>query len=441
MYGLKKMTPFTLASRSAQIYEQGLAVTPGAINSFSRAIDPPLVIVKAQGAYLFDADGQRYVDYHAAFGPIILGHCHPKVNRAVVDAISELDVIGIGTTEPELRLAGKIVEHVPSAEMVQFCNSGTEATYNAIRLSRAYTGRKKLLKFQGCYHGFHDYVSLNVISRADRMGAGARDLISAGILPEAVEHTLVAEFNNLAEVERIVEEHGRDLAAIILEPIPHNIGCVMPRQDFLEGLRRITRDRGIVLIFDEVITGFRHGLGGYQAVCSVTPDLTTLGKAIANGFPLAAVCGKRELMERFNTRAGGDVLFAGTFNAHPVGVAAGLATIEALEDGSVYRHMFALGERARRSLSEVLAELNVKAHVAGFGSVFVIYFMEPPAASYTDLLRNNNALDTAFRRMLVEKGFLVHPTPLKRNHASGAHTEEDIDRTVAAVRECLVALS
>jgi len=261
MYGLKKMTPFTLASRSAQIYEQGLAVTPGAINSFSRAIDPPLAIVRAQGAYLFDADGRRYVDYHAAFGPIILGHCHPKVNRAVVDAIGELDVIGIGTTEPELRLAAKIVEHVPSAQMVQFCNSGTEATYNAIRLSRAYTGRKKLLKFQGCYHGFHDYVSLNVISRADRMGA--KDLISAGILPEAVEHTLVAEFNNLAEVERIVEEHGRDLAAIILEPIPHNIGCVMPRQDFLEGLRRITRDRGIVLIFDEVITGFRHGLGGY----------------------------------------------------------------------------------------------------------------------------------------------------------------------------------
>ena len=300
--------------RSKSFAEAGQTVTPGAVNSFSRAVYPPIVFERAQGAYLYDVDGNRYLDYHAAFGPIILGHCHGSVNKAVAEVMGRLDLIGLGCTQLELLLAERVVKYVPSADMVHFCNTGTEATYDAVRLARAVTRRNKLLKFQGCFHGSHDYLCLNVISRPEMMGK--IDPGSSGMLPDAVKQTLVAEFNNLDEVKETVDKEGDDLAAIIVEPIPHNIGCILPHRGFLQELRRITTSRNIVLIFDEVITGFRHGLGGYQAICGVTPDLTTLGKSIANGFPCAAICGRKELMERFNT-AGGDVILAGTYNAHP----------------------------------------------------------------------------------------------------------------------------
>lgn len=423
------------ATVSQKIYEAARTYTPGGINSFTRAIDPPLVIARAQGAYLYDVDGKRYIDYHAAFGPIVLGHCHPPVNRAVVEAMSRIDLVGIGTTELELKVAAKIATHVPSAEMVHLCNTGTEATYNAVRLARAATGRKKLLKFQGCFHGSHDYLCMNVISPPDRIGKS--DPGSAGMLPEAVQQTLIAEFNNQAEVDRIIEEDGDSLAAIILEPIAHNIGCVVAHTEFLKRLRWVTSEHGIILIFDEVITGFRHGIGGYQAICGVTPDLTTLGKSIANGFPGAALCGKRELMERFST-AGGDVIFAGTYNGNPVGTAAALATIEQLEDGQVYKHIFGLGDKIRQAISSVIKELKVKAFVTGFGSVFVIYFMDPPVNSYTDLLRNNSRMDKTFRRHLIESGIMVSPYPLKRNHISASHSEQDILETVEAIRSSLI---
>lgn len=428
----------THTSRSAEIIEAGRDVTPGGVNSFTRLLNPARVFERANGAYLYDADGNRFLDYHAAFGPIILGHCDERVNRAVWEAIQKIDLVGIGSTELELRLAVKIAQHVPSAEMVQLCNTGTEATYNAVRLSRAATGRMKLLKFQGCFHGSHDYLLRNVISPANRIGK--LDPGSAGMLPAALDNTLVAEFNNLEEIERIVLEHGEELAAIILEPIPHNIGCVMPRQDFLEGLRRITTAAGIVLIFDEVITGFRHGLGGYQSHCHVTPDLTTFGKAMANGYPCAALCGKRRLMERLNT-AGGDVLFAGTYNAHPVSTSAALATIEALEDGRIHRRLFDRGEKIRNEITSMIRERGLEAHVAGFGSVFVVYFLKPPVTSYTDLLSNDAKLDRAFRALLIDAGILANPLPLKRYHLFDAHSQADIDFTLQTVKEALDKLS
>ncbi len=424
--------------RSEEIFLQGRAHTPGGINSFTRALTPPLVISRASGAYIFDADGNRYIDYHAAFGPTILGHCHPAVNQAVVEVISKLDLVGIGSSELELELARKITENVPSAEMVHLCNTGTEATYNAVRLARAVTGKNRLLKFQGCFHGSHDYLCMNVISSADRVGK--LDPCSAGMLPQAVNQTLVAEFNDLAEVERLVEKEGENLAAIIVEPIAHNIGCVLPHKSFLEGLRHIASERKVILIFDEVITGFRHALGGYQAVCGVTPDLTTLGKSMANGFPCAALCGKRELMERFST-AGGDVIFAGTYNGNPMSAAASLATIDQLESGEVHEHIFHLGEEMRNALSAIIAQLGAKAFVTGFGSVFVIYFMEPPVNSYADLLRNNSEVDKAFRRELIARGIMVNPFPLKRNHISASHTEADILATLEIIRSSLIKVA
>jgi glutamate-1-semialdehyde 2,1-aminomutase len=396
-----------------------------------------MAFAKAQGSKIYDVDGQEYIDYHAAFGPPILGHCNPRVNERVCETLKRIDLIGAGTTDLEAQVAQKIVEHVPSAEMVHLCNSGSEATYHAIRLSRAVTGRRKVIKFQGCYHGWHDYLCMNIISPADKIGQ--KDPASEGMLKEAIDNTIVLTFNSLEEVEKTVEEERSQIAAIILEPIPHNIGCVLPKQEFLEGLRRIADREEIILVFDEVVTGFRHHLGGYQKICGVTPDLTTLGKAMANGYPCAAICGRRELMERFAT-GGGDVFFAGTFNGHALATSAALATTEELEDGTVHEHIFRLGEEIRQGLKKIVDRLGVKAYVTGFGSVFVLYFMEPPVNNYTDLLRNDAEKDLAFRWGMVERGIFIHPMCLKRSHISAAHSQQDIDRTLDAAEQSLKAL-
>jgi glutamate-1-semialdehyde 2,1-aminomutase len=420
---------------SARLYEQACQVLPGGVNSSLRNILPHLIFTKAAGAILADADGNEYIDYQAAFGPPLLGHNHPEVNRHVVEALEGCLLPGAGTIEPEIEVARKIRQHVPSAEKVLLCSTGSEATYHAIRVSRAVTGRMKIIKFQGCYHGFHDYVLRNIISPADKVGK--LDPASAGILPEALENTLVCTFNSLDEVERTLQANRGGIAAIILEPIPHNIGCVLPKPGFLAGLRELAATHGCILIFDEVITGFRHHLGGYQALCGVTPDLTTLGKAIANGFPMAALCGKAEIMDHFMTRPGGDTFFSGTFNGNAVGCAAALATMEILEREPVHEHIFRLGERLRQGLREIHERLGIRATVAGFGSVFLTYFMEGPIENYSDLLRNDAARFVDYRRRLIERGIFKIPLNLKRNHVSYAHTDAHIDRTLEACEDVL----
>ncbi len=411
------------------------AIIPGGVNTSLRRMSPPLVIVSAQGATITDADGNSYIDYHAAFGPIILGHNFEAVNRRVREVMQRVDLVGVGTTDLEIELARKICQHVPSAEAVLLCNSGSEATYHALRLARAVTGRKKVIKCQGCYHGWHDAVAMNVISSAEKVGQW--DPLSRGSLTQVQAETLVCGFNSIEDVKKAVADYPGEIAAIIVEPIAHNIGCVLPKPGFLEYLRRASDSEGIVLIFDEVVTGFRHGLGGYQKICGVTPDLTTLGKAMANGFPMAALCGKHKLMERFNTSPGGDVFFAGTFNGYPVGCAAALATIEVLETGGVYKHIFELGERMRRGLSEITSRSGIPATVAGYGSTFITYFMEGPIESYVDLLRNDQELFTSYRQALMKRGVLKLPLNLKRNHISFSHTNADIDRTLEACEDVL----
>src|SRR5690625_3440522 len=248
--------------KSQQLYEEANRYTPGGVHTSIRNVEPHLIFTKAEGAYIYDADGNRYVDYQAAFGPFILGHNFNKVNDRVVDALSRTDLYGVGTTDLEIECAEKISKHVPSAEQVLFCNSGSEATYHAIRLSRAVTERKKLIKFQGCYHGWHDYVARNTLSAPDMIGK--RDSGSAGMMDEAIDHTLICTFNDLDDVERAFKENVDEIAALIVEPIPHNIGCVMPEQGFLQGLRDLCDKYGAMLIFDEVVTGFRHDIGGFQ---------------------------------------------------------------------------------------------------------------------------------------------------------------------------------
>jgi glutamate-1-semialdehyde 2,1-aminomutase len=418
-----------------RIFEEACQVIPGGVNTSLRRFEPRLAVTRAQGAVITDADGKEYLDYHAAFGPTVLGHNHPVVNARVKQGLDQLDLMGAGTTELEAELARRICRHVPSAEKVLFTNSGSEATYSAIRLARAATGRKKLLKFQGCYHGWHDAVLMNVISPAEKIGQ--RDPISAGSLPEVLENTLVCPFNDLDTVESTLKANWGEVAALILECIPHNIGCVMPDPGFLKGLRELTRAHGTLLIFDEVITGFRHGLGGYQKVAGVTPDLTTMGKSMANGYPIAAIAGRRDLMDMYNTNPGGTVFFAGTYNAHPLSTAAALATLDVLEAPESYPRLFGLGERMRSGLRGIVERLGLKATVAGFGSVFLTYFMEGPVRNYTDLLRNDAAKFVAYRRELIDRGFFKLPMNIKRACMSLSHTEEQVDRTLQACEDVL----
>jgi glutamate-1-semialdehyde 2,1-aminomutase len=427
-----------LDTKTTRLTERATAVIPGGVNSASRRLAVPTAWEWAEGAYIRDVDGKTYLDYHAAFGPIVLGHNDPGVNAAVVEALKGVDMTGLGVTEAEVRLAEKVVEHVPSAEMALTFSTGSEATYMAVRLARGVTGRQKLIKFQGTFHGWHDYLLMNIASPAEKIGK--KDPGSAGQLEDAIENTIVVRFNDLAAVEQAIADNPGEIAAIFLEAIPHNIGCVLPTLDFVQGLRRLCDAHGIVLVFDEVITGFRHGLGGYQAKLGVTPDLTTMAKAIANGYPCAIVAGKRDLMMQYNTAPGGKVFVGGTYNGHPVGTAAALATIAALEDGTVHERTFRLGDRMRTGLQEIADRLGIPMTVAGYGSVFTPYFMQGAIDRYEDLLANDGARDVAFRAGMVERGIFMLPVPLKRNHISAAHTEAEIDRTLETAEEVLRSL-
>jgi len=412
-----------LAARAA-------AVIPGGVNSGQRRVAglEDLVVTATSGATFTDAEGRTYTDYHAAFGPPLLGHNDPDVDGAVAAAARSVGLMGVGVTPIEIELAEQLCELVPSVERVLLTETGSEATFHAIRVARAATGRRHVIKFQGCYHGWHDAVAMNVISLPENVGR--HDPLSKGVLPEVTEATIVCRFNDAEEVERALIDH--DVAAIILEPIPHNIGAVLPEDGFLERLRELATKHGTVLIFDEVITGFRHTLGGFQSIAGVTPDLTTLGKAMGNGWPISALGGKAELMDLFSTTPGRPAFFAGTFNGHPPTAAAALATIDKLRREPVHEHVFRLGERARRALDELYRRLGIPAVVSGYGSVFLAYFLEGPVRNYDDLLRNDVDLFVGYRRELMKDGIFELPLNLKRSHFSYAHTDEDVDRLLEA---------
>ena len=428
------MTP---ASRSADLAARAQQIIPGGVSSSLRSLDPPLVFTRARGSRVWDADGREYVDFHAAFGPIILGHADDRIRERAMETAREIDVVGAGSVELEVQLAEKIREHVPSAEKVLFSNSGSEATYHAIRVSRVATGRPLVVKFQGCYHGWHDYVGANVISRPERVGR--IDPISDGILPQAMDWLVVLPFNDVEALEELMRRRGHEIAAVILEPVIHTIGCVVPTPAFMEAVRRTTTEQGAILIFDEVVTGFRHDLGGYQRICGVTPDLTTFAKAMANGYPVAAICGRADIMDRFNTRPDGTVMFGGTYNGHPLAMAAALATIEILEadDGAVHRHLFRLGEAVRTGLEQIVDRVGLTARPTSFGSVFVTYFTDREVHSFDDALTSDEALYVGFHREMTQRGFLMLPLNLKRNHLMASHDDEDVARMLQAAEDVL----
>jgi glutamate-1-semialdehyde 2,1-aminomutase len=417
-------SPAQLPTGSEQLLKAASRVIPGGVNSGRRNTASKLCIRRAHGAHFEDIDGRTYIDYHAAYGPIVLGHSHPAVIEAVKRTIDETVLFGLGVTEAEFELATKICSLVPSVEQVLLCNSGTEATYNAVRLARAVAGRQKTLRFASAYHGYHDAV-----------------LKTAGGLDQAQRSGVIARFNDLQSVEEALSANPGEIASIIVEPIIHNApgGSIVPQPGFLEGLREICTREGIVLIFDEIITGFRHGLGGYQEICGVTPDLTTMGKAIANGFPLAALGGNREIMERFNTHPDGDVWYGGTYNGGAAGVAAALATIEVMETEPVHEHIFALGDRMRAGLTTIVERAGVEASVGGYGSLFVVSFLSGDIRNHDDVDRNDTELFLAYRRELVRRGIFEVPENVGRSHIGYSHTEQHIDESLEAAEAALSA--
>jgi glutamate-1-semialdehyde 2,1-aminomutase len=436
-------------SQSAELFARNRRFIPGGMVSLNRKVEPEIAFVRGQGAYVWDADGNRYIDYHAAFSPYLLGHADPDVDAAVERALAEgWSLEGSGTTPWEGRAAELLLECVPTMERVLLTTSGSEATYHALRLARAVTGRDHVVVMQGGYNGWHDDVACNVMTALERIGPQGEGAefpfvpLSAGIPQTTAERVRIVGFNDLAAVERIFERVR--IACLIIEPVLQNIGVVLPEPGYLAGLRELCNRHGVILVFDEVKTGFRHALGGYQSIAGVTPDLTTFGKAIANGYPMGALAGKASLMDRFDDEyPRRRVLIAGTFNGHPLPTAAMIATLEKLlrEQETLYPCLEALGARMEAGVAQLLAEAGIQATIARQGSAFCVYFMDHAPRSWHDIAEHHDMdLDLRYRRELIEQGIYHFPLPTKQGSISAAHTEADIDQTLEATRAVVQGL-
>lgn len=429
-------------NRTQQILQRNSQYIPGGMASVNRRTDPPIAFARGQGAYLWDVDGRQYVDYHAGFAPYILGHNDPDLNAAVVETFRNgLSNFGTGPTELEGELAQLFLECVPTAERVQFLNSGSEATAQAIRVARAATGRDHVVLMQGGYNGNQNVVAANLMDSVAALGGKAAaggeyplNPITAGI-PAAEASLLHAiEFNDLEAVEAVARKY--EIAALITEPVLQNIGVVKPLDGYLKGLRRLADQYGFVLIFDEVKTGFRSALGGYQSICGVTPDLSTFGKAMANGFPMAALAGKADLL---NLTVSDDpkrrVLMAGTYNAHPVTVAASIACLKKLSDPTL-KVYDTLDHRTGKLVDGIKAafdKLGATASVVRQGSAHSFYFMSEPPTNWWQLVTSHDfPRDAQLRKSLVARGIYYFPTPTKQGSVSFAHTNADIEHTIVA---------
>ena len=382
---------------SEQMVERAKKVIPGGINSTVRKLVQPMKAWKyAKGAYMWDMDGNKYIDYNAGWGVTVLGYHYDEVDAAAKAAIDEASMLGLGTNRLEVEFAERVCKHVPCADRVLVAGSGSEATYHAIRVCRAATGREKIIKFQGCFHGWHDYVLRNCYANTpDELYTRAPG--SAGMFEAAVDATLICRLNDLNNVEETLKANKGEVACIILEPLVHNMGAVQLEKEFLEGLRKLCDEHGTKLIFDEVVTGFRVGLGGYQAICGVTPDLCTMGKAIGNGFPIAIVAGKAELMDMFNTHPEGTVSYQGTYNAPAVCLGAGIAVMDIMEREPVHERLFELGERFRTGMQSIFDRLDIEATMLGYGSINAPIFARGPFRTQEDILKGDAKKSIAFR--------------------------------------------
>lgn len=419
--------------RSSSLFQQAKAAIPGGVNSPVRAFKSvgadPLFIKKASGCHIFDEDGNTFIDYVGSWGPMIVGHCHPDVIKAVQDTMASGASFG-APTERETILANMVIDAVPSIEMVRMVSSGTEATMSAIRLARGYTGRDKILKFSGCYHGHSDALLVKAGSGAATFGVPD----SPGVPADFAKHTLTAEYNSLESVKTLVANNKDAVACIIVEPVAGNMGTVPPREGFLEGLREICTNEGIVLIFDEVMSGFRVAYGGVQELYGVTPDMTTLGKIIGGGLPVGAFGGKRDIMEKLSPSGG--IYQAGTLSGNPLAMSAGIATLNILKQPGFYKTL----EEKSRVVAEGIA---TAAKAAGYpiystrvGSMFCAFFSKNEVHDWpTASLCDTKAFAKYFLAMLDE-GIYLAPSQFETAFVSAAHSDADIEKTIAAAAKC-----
>lgn len=418
-------------ARSQALYREARQFIPGGVNSPVRAFKSvgmePLFIAGGEGAIIHDVDGNSYIDYVGSWGPLILGHRHP----AVMDALRNCLEIGTSfgaPTELETRLAQMIVKAVPSMEMVRLVNSGTEATMSAVRLARGFTGRNKLVKFEGCYHGHADFLLIKAGSGALTMGVPS----SPGVPRETATHTINADFNNLDMVREIFLQQGEEIAAVIIEPVPGNMGVVPPAPGFLEALREITRQYGSLLIFDEVMTGFRLAYGGAQARYNIDPDLTCLGKIIGGGLPVGAYGGKREIMEHIAPV--GPVYQAGTLSGNPLAVSAGIATLDMLSCAGVYEDLEQKSTWLEAGLREAARDSGAVVSFNRVGSMMSVFFNSRSVTDYECACSSDSVRFATFFKAMLERGVYLAPSQFEASFMSLAHTSEHIEKTVEAAR-------
>lgn len=418
-------------SLSSTLYAKAQTIIPGGVNSPIRACraveSEPLFISRAMGSKIYDVDGRQYVDYVMSWGPMLLGHSHPRVHDAAKAALDNGSSFG-APCPAEVDLAAKIVELMPSIEMVRMVNSGTEATMSALRLARGFTGRDCVIKFDGCYHGHAD---------AFLAAAGSGVAVQAapgtpGVPAATVAHTIVLPYNDIEAVREAFKARGKEIAAIIVEPAPGNMGLVLPRPGFLEGLRKVCDEYGAVLIFDEVITGFRWSLGGAQARYGVRPDLTTLGKIIGAGFPVGAYGGRRDIMEKLSPC--GPVFQAGTLSGNPVAMAAGLANLLELERQD-YAYLEARTGELARELAGIIRSKGVPVQLNHVASAFTMYFTDIPVEDMAAARTSNGKIYTALYKQMRERGIYLASLGYECSFTSFAHSAADIELTLDAAKE------
>jgi glutamate-1-semialdehyde 2,1-aminomutase len=425
-------------SQSEELFSRARRLIPGGVNSpvraFSAVGGTPLFIRKADGCRIWDADGQAYIDYVGSWGPMILGHAYPPIVEAIQQAAARGTSYG-APCAPEVELADRVVRHVPSVEKVRFVSSGTEATMSALRLARGFTGRRKILKFDGCYHGHADSLLVAAGSGVATLGIPG----SPGVPEGTVADTLVAPFNDVAAVEGTVRAHGADLAAIIVEPVAGNMGCVGPHDGFLQALRDLTRECGALLVFDEVMTGFRLALGGAQQLYGIRPDLTCLGKIVGGGLPCAAYGGRAEIMD--HVAPDGPVYQAGTLSGNPLAMTAGCVALDHLTRAGTYERLEALTVRLQLGLSRAAHDSGVFVTLNRVGSMITPFFCRGPVTDYASAKTSDTKLFARFFHGLLQLGIYWPPAQFEAAFLSTAHTERDVDETVGAARQVLLELA
>ena len=424
--------------RSEQLFEQAQQLFPGGVNSpvraFGKVGGTPRYFKRGSGPYLFDEDDQQYIDYIGSWGPMILGHAHPEVIKAVQSAAAESLSLG-APTAVETQLALKIQQHLPSMEMMRMVSSGTEATMSAIRLARGFTGRDKILKFEGCYHGHSDSLLVKAGSGALTMG----EPDSAGVPIDLARLTLTLPYNNLEAVAQLFAIDGDNIAAIIVEPIAGNMGMVCPVPGFLEGLRAICDQHGTVLIFDEVMTGFRVHIGGAQALYNIRPDLTTLGKVIGGGLPVGAFGGRADIMHCIAPL--GPVYQAGTLSGNPIAMASGLATLEALEAPGFFQDLQAMTQRLTHGLSNLAEAAGIALSTVGQGGMFGFFFSsQDPVSNFDAVMAADPNRFNLFFHSMLDQGVYLAPSPFESGFVSAAHTSHDIDQTLEKAERAFQSL-